>query len=213
MSKYEEEWNSVWSKNNTISKAINKGRNFYNQRFIKLFRSSFDKNKSFLEIGCGTSSLLLSMALHFKKVTGLDLSDEALKISKKNAAKMKVKNATFVKGDCFNIPFKDNTFDIVWSQGLIEHFPNPKKVVEEHYRVCKKGGLIIISTPLKYSYQHLWYIITRLRFLRQFWPWTDQDFYTKKKYQNLISDKNWKHKISYLPGDLTRTFIILKIKK
>ena len=81
------------------------------------------------------------------------------------------------------MPIKENSVDVVWSQGLIEHFENPLKIVTEHYRICQSGGVVLISTPAKYSYQHLWYKITRPKMLRKFWPWTEQEFYNKKKYR------------------------------
>lgn len=213
MNNYEEEWDNVWSANNWLSKLVEKGRNHYNIFFMNLFKVKNSQQKNILEIGCGTSSLLLKLAKDFKEVVGLDISDEALKISNLNALKMGVRNSRFVKGDCFNLPFKDNSFDFVWSQGLIEHFDDPKKIVLEHYRVCKKNGVVLISTPAKYSYQFLWYKLTRPVLLRRFWPWTDQTFYTRDKYHNIMQGISNKYQIFYLSGDWTRAFIILKVEK
>ncbi|MBU0929636.1 MAG: class I SAM-dependent methyltransferase [Nanoarchaeota archaeon] len=213
MNNYEKEWDNVWSKKTFLSRMVTYGRNFYDKFFFKLILPFESKEKKFLEIGCGTSSLLLKLANNFKKCVGLDISNEALKISSNNAERLKIKNVNFIKGDCFNLPIKNNIFDVVWSQGLIEHFENPLKIIEEHYRVCKKGGVVLISTPAKYSYQSIWYLLTRPKFLRRFWPWTYQEFYTKRKYKKLIKSLNYNYKIFKLPGDLTKAFIILKIEK
>jgi len=213
MNKYEREWNGVWARKNLLSHFVDRGRNVYNQIFTNLFRPYFLKNKIFLEVGCGTSSLLLKNARYFRKSYGLDISDEALKLSETNAKKMRVENVRFIKGDCFKMPIKENSVDVVWSQGLIEHFENPLKIVTEHYRICQSGGVVLISTPAKYSYQHLWYKITRPKMLRKFWPWTEQEFYNKKKYEKLLEGLNYDYEIFYLPKDISRAFIILKIKK
>ena len=213
MNDYEKEWDSVWSKKTFLSRIVTCGRNFYDKYFLDLINPHSNKEKTFLEIGCGTSSLLLKLARDFKNCTGLDISDEALKISENNAKKSGIKNVKFVKGDCFNLPMKDNTFDVVWSQGLIEHFNNPLEIVEEHYRVCKKGGIVLISTPARYSYQFPWYVLTRPKLLRRFWPWTNQEFYTREKYKKLMKNLDYNYKIFKLPGDFTKAFIILEIKK
>ncbi len=49
----------------------------------------------------------------------------------------------------FNLPYKDNIFDVVWSNGVIEHyvFEERVKALAEMRRVCKKGGLIINIVP------------------------------------------------------------------
>ena len=54
-----------------------------------------------------------------------------------------------VRGDGFLLPFADCQFDVVYSLGLIEHFESEKSrmLVAEHQRVCRKGGLVIVSVP------------------------------------------------------------------
>ena len=90
---------------------------------------------------------------------------------------MGVKNARFEGGDCLDLAY-ENAFDVVWSQGLMEHFDDPEAVAREHYKAVKKGGIALLSVPYRYSYHALWYLATRPRFLRPLWPWTDQRFYT-----------------------------------
>ena len=128
-----------------------------------------------------------------------------------NEKSVNIKNAFFLCGDCFKLPFKDNTFDLVWSQGLIEHFKNPKEIIKEHLRVCKKNGKVLISVPYKYSYIFLWWYFTRLKFLSFLWLWPDQEFYTKKKFKKLvkvIGINNYEFILYYILG-----VIILKINK
>jgi SAM-dependent methyltransferase len=55
-------------------------------------------------------------------------------------------------GDAFSLPFMDETFDLVFHQGLLEHFHNPDDMIKEHKRVLKKGGYLLVDVPQKYHY-------------------------------------------------------------
>ncbi len=48
------------------------------------------------------------------------------------------------------LPFSDNAFDMVMSTQVLEHVPNPSKVLNEMARVCKKNGSVVISLPFVY---------------------------------------------------------------
>ena len=50
-----------------------------------------------------------------------------------------------VRGDGTNLPFADNSFDVVYSSNVAEHIPNPWDMGEEMLRVAKPGGLVVLS--------------------------------------------------------------------
>ncbi len=52
-----------------------------------------------------------------------------------------------VKADICDLPFKDNEFDVVFCNHVLEHIPNDKKAMQELYRVLKKGGFGIFQIP------------------------------------------------------------------
>lgn len=56
-------------------------------------------------------------------------------------------NTKFICGNCYNLPFSNDTFDLVFACEIIEHVEQPKRLVEEALRVAKPGGYIAISTP------------------------------------------------------------------
>ena len=47
----------------------------------------------------------------------------------------------------FPFPFKENTFDVVYAFGVLEHLPSTVKIVEELHRICKNGAKIYVSVP------------------------------------------------------------------
>ncbi len=54
-----------------------------------------------------------------------------------------------------SLPFPDGTFDLVFHQGLLEHFRNPREMLVEHRRVLRDGGLILVDVPQRWHYYTL----------------------------------------------------------
>ena len=95
-----------------------------------------------LDAGCGTGAVisLLSEKYPDKHYTGIDLSPKMIEVS---MAK-KAKNAKFICGDCENLPFDDNSFDVVTCSMSFHHYPNPVDFFRSCERVLRPGGRLII---------------------------------------------------------------------
>ena len=102
-----------------------------------------------------------------------------------------VKNFKLLQDDCRKLKIKDETFDLVWSQGLLEHFHHPEEVLQEHIRICKNNGNVVISVPARYSFFYVWYVLTHILHIKRLWPWTEQDFYTKENLLNMLKILNY----------------------
>lgn len=100
------------------------------------------KGKKVLDIGCGTGRIIPDLLEKEAKVTGADVSTEMLKIAVK-----KFPNSTFVKADIRELPFKDDSFDIVISAFVIVHLKQCEleEAFNEVYRVLKPGGSFILT--------------------------------------------------------------------
>ncbi len=183
------EWDGVWVSKGILHRILNKARAIFTMGlYKKVFKFYLSKSTMLLEVGCGSSTTSLYLAQYLKGFVGLDFSDEALKISREKAKELHIKNARLVKGNAFKMPFKNDSFDVVWSQGLLEHFDNPREILTEKIRVCKKGGIVITIVPGAWSFNKLWYVLTRPRLFRNLWPWTEQLFYTKRMLRRLADD-------------------------
>lgn len=123
-----------------FQKASDVNRELTNER--KEMLKYISKEKKVLDIGCGTAE----NSIHISKIAkyvGIDISDIALKI----AEKYKNDNVTLLKADISEIPFSDDSFDVIICTYSFEHFLEPEKILNEMLRVCKEKGKIIIISP------------------------------------------------------------------
>lgn len=108
------------------------------------------KGKKILEVGAGMGGDSIFLVKQKAHVTAVDFSKEALSEIEKNAQKENV-DIEIVNADAKKLPFTDETFDIVFHQGFLEHFKNPLEIILEQKRILKKGGYIVIDVPQKYT--------------------------------------------------------------
>lgn len=116
----------------------------------------FDKHagKKVVEIGGGMGTDLAQFARHGAVVTDFDLSAGHLEHARRNF-RLRGLTGEFVHGDGENIPFPDNTFDVVYSNGVIHHTPDTAGVVRHMFRILKPGGKAIIMVYAEESW-HYW---------------------------------------------------------
>jgi arsenite methyltransferase len=96
-----------------------------------------------LDIGCGAGFDLFTASRlvgENGRVCGIDLTDEMIERSQNNLADANVSNVEIKKVDSENIPYDDNTFDVVISNGVINLSPDKNITFSEIYRVLKPEG-------------------------------------------------------------------------
>jgi len=101
---------------------------------------------SILDVGCGNGWVAKEFLPRGKQVYSLDISITNPAIAKKLYTNEKHFGIT---ADSFHLPFNDNSFDCVIASEIIEHVYDPAGFVKELFRVVKKGGSLIITTPYK----------------------------------------------------------------
>ncbi|HET9698627.1 MAG TPA: class I SAM-dependent methyltransferase [Terriglobales bacterium] len=88
-----------------------------------------------------------------------------------------------IQGDGFSLPFADGTFDLVFSQGLLEHFPDPIQMLEEQIRVTRRGGFVIVDVPQTYS---LWTVKKKVMQAMGKWFVSYETQYSERRLRKLI---------------------------
>ena len=104
-------------------------------------------NRKILEVGVGSGILLyeIAQALAFEPF-GLDLSEAGCVLAQKNAQINDIK-AHIVGGDIFYPPFAPGHFQMVFNQGVIEHFIEPLQVLRPMARLVANNGYLITTVP------------------------------------------------------------------
>jgi SAM-dependent methyltransferase len=96
--------------------------------------------------GAGTDSLVAAQMVGSDgHVSGIDMTPEMLAKARGAAAEMGVGNAEFVEGEAEHLPFADDSFDVVISNGVIDLIPDKDAVFGELFRVLAPGGRLQIA--------------------------------------------------------------------
>ncbi|MEI4800709.1 class I SAM-dependent methyltransferase [Bacillus sp. NPDC077411] len=102
------------------------------------------KEKRVIDIGCGGGIYTKQLAMMgAAEVIGVDFSNQMIQAAKENCTH--TSNVSFIQGDAYNIPFADETFDIVLSRAVIHHLDYIPKFLQEAYRILKRGGILILQ--------------------------------------------------------------------
>lgn len=121
----------------------------YPDKLAKYLFRIFEMNSKtkLLEVGCGRGEFLNGFVLCGVQGFGVDMLPNALiKFPKAN-----IKIANLEKN---KLPYPSNSFDVVFSKSVIEHFYYPEKIIKEIHRVLKPGGLVITMCPdWEYNYK------------------------------------------------------------
>lgn len=108
----------------------------------KHFNKSDYSKLNCLDIGTADGLMLskLNNIFQFNKAIGIDICEELIKTNKDENIKLEIGNAE-------NLHFANDSFDVIVACAVIEHVDNPNKMLSECYRVLKKNGILIITTP------------------------------------------------------------------
>lgn len=138
-------WDDRWS---VKPRPRFKSKFFIDTRNIqRLLKQYVAQGMNFLEIGCSPGKHLAWVRYTLKaNVSGIDYSKTGVKISKWIFGELGVYGDIRCE-DIFSTTFHPGLFDIVFSNGVIEHYNNPVDIVRCHVNLLKPGGKAIITIP------------------------------------------------------------------
>ena len=96
------------------------------------------------DIGCGEGYLTLEAARWARSVIGVDRSDEVLERARALAARRRVMNVQWKKGDLARLPLRDGSIDVALLSQSLHHAKDPDDALAEAVRVLKPGGRVLI---------------------------------------------------------------------
>ena len=147
---HEESFYKHWTRGEPLNQIQFGFRNHWIVFKELLKNRHFNNGKRCLEIGCGRGTISAYFSDDGYDCTLLDISESVIEIAKEIFKKNSLK-ATFKVGNANNLPFENNSFDIVFSIGLLEHFEDVETPIKEQIRVLDKGGLFIAYVVPNYT--------------------------------------------------------------
>jgi len=185
-----EHWQKFWEEADTIDLDDVYGTD---GRMVREITGLLDPGKTgslagkrILEVGAGTGRDAVALASAGAEVLTLDYVSGSLSLTMLAAERNAVTVAP-ICGDGLASPFADNTFDVVFHQGLLEHFPDPLPLLRDNIRILKPGGCVVIDVPQTFHYYTL-----GKQFLiaidRWFAGWETQ--FTIAQLEKLMQDEN-----------------------
>ncbi len=154
-------WEDFWEDKKDIHNVYSNNDRIINQ--IRELGSMQDK--WVMEIGAGSGRDGFKLVDMGAKVILLDYAQSSLDVLKKLAQEFN-KPVILVQGDAFQLPFKTDALDLVYHQGLLEHFTNPQDILAENHRVIKPGGYTLADVPQRY---HLYTVVKHILILMNKW--------------------------------------------
>jgi len=145
----EQDLNKIRNLHQNISPVMK----YFRQRKVEvaLDLGKFLPGSKILEVGANMGQYTTLFAERGFRMVGIDLSDKAVEVGKKNASLLNLKNIDYFQADTEDLSlFEDGTFDGAVSFSTLRYVPNLKKALKEIHRVTKKDGVVVLDFPNKY---------------------------------------------------------------
>jgi ubiquinone/menaquinone biosynthesis C-methylase UbiE len=120
------------------------------------------RGKSVLEIGCGNGADGVMFAKNGAEYTGVDLTKTAVEATRKSF-EIEGLDGTFQVENAERLSFPDQSFDIVYSYGVLHHTPDPARAIGEVLRVLRPGGRAIVMLYHRRSFNYYVRILGYMR--------------------------------------------------
>jgi SAM-dependent methyltransferase len=123
----------------------------FEPRVVPRIKGLLKNRTTFLEAGCGSGGVLLSIARNgnVEYAIGVDFEVSNVRNAKQLSSLLNLRNVFFVVCDVRYAPFRRHVFDLVSSLGVVEHFRVPQALIMEMKDILKPSGLLFLETPNK----------------------------------------------------------------
>jgi Methylase involved in ubiquinone/menaquinone biosynthesis len=115
--------------------------NIQKEEIVKCFQQlDIGRSETILDLGCGTGEISYMLALTNPSCSIIGMDRESKFVLENQGKFRDLDNLKFQEGDCFSLPFSDDSIDVCFCRYLFQHLRNPELALKEIYRVLKPGG-------------------------------------------------------------------------
>ncbi len=137
----------------------------WRRKAMNLVAASYN-NPEILDVATGTGDLAVeAIRINPLHITGIDISSKMLEIGREKIRRKKLTGKIdLLEGDSENIPFSNNSFDVVMAAFGVRNFADPLKGLSEMTRVVRTEGLVMVlefSKPLSFPFRQLYFVYFR----------------------------------------------------
>ena len=182
-------WQKYWEVHADAGELYSNEDRIVNQ----LASSCAVKGLSILEVGAGSGRDSVRLVNMGGRIFVVDYAESSLAVVRREALAAGVE-VHLVCGDATAMPFKDACFDALFHQGLMEHFRDPSRLLEENRRVLKSGGIILVDVPQRY---HIYTVVKHFLILLGKWFAGWETEYTVDSLETLIASRGFRVESSY----------------
>jgi SAM-dependent methyltransferase len=139
-----EHWDRWWTDHREVEETYSN-----DDRLLSQLADLPMDGRMVLEVGAGSGRDSVALARRGARVVVVDYVMSSFAVVREQARAAGV-GILCVCADARRMPFRDRTFDLVFHQGLMEHFREPLPLVRENFRVIRPGGHCLIDVPQRY---------------------------------------------------------------
>lgn len=185
--KEEQNWDSIWSEHtelNWLGRRLKKSQR--KAVVVALGKMKLDKDARIVDVGCGTGSMMkFFREIGYGNTIGIDFSKESLKVCERHFGFKRSKDVFYM--DARKTKFANKSFDLVFSDGTIEHLPEIETVAREMCRISRK--YIFLFQPNQKS---LFGLVKELAFKMNKASWDKEYSYSKSDYMRAFGKNGFR---------------------
>lgn len=138
------------SKMRALDRRLFDGKVISSRVYPEIF--PFNKNDEVVNLGCGVGPQAVVYAGTFRRMVGVDMNEDRLEQSKVLLAECGVENYETTCASVEQAGLSSGSFDKALAIDIIEHMPDPKKLLQEARRLLKPGGELLVSVPAMHDH-------------------------------------------------------------